>query len=221
VEAGVDLSAATLFTEVAPWSSIVQRAGRCNRDGRVEGAAVHWDSPEGELPYRTDDIEATRLQLEALSGMTLTTAELAGLTVPERGYDEDLVLRRADLVRLFDTTPDLMGNDLDVSPFIRAGGDDLDALVYWRDLGNDVGHEEGPSRDELCPVPVGELREWVKRQAKGARPPAHRLEHLDRHHHRWVPADLRDLRPGQVLLLDSRCGGYTSATGWSPRSSLL
>ena len=31
VEAGVDISCATLFTDVAPWSSLVQRFGRCNR----------------------------------------------------------------------------------------------------------------------------------------------------------------------------------------------
>jgi CRISPR-associated endonuclease/helicase Cas3 len=31
VEAGVDVSARTLFTEIAPWSSLVQRLGRCNR----------------------------------------------------------------------------------------------------------------------------------------------------------------------------------------------
>ncbi len=33
LEAGVDLTSDTLVTEVAPWTSIVQRAGRCNRDG--------------------------------------------------------------------------------------------------------------------------------------------------------------------------------------------
>ena len=35
VEAGLDLSATTLLTDLAPWSSIAQRAGRCNRDGKV------------------------------------------------------------------------------------------------------------------------------------------------------------------------------------------
>lgn len=219
VEAGIDLSATTLFTEVAPWSSIVQRAGRCNRDGRVKGATVRWDSPAGELPYSREDIEATKDQLETMSGQTSTTAELASFQVPERGGDPTLVLRRADLVRLFDTTPDLTGNDLDVSPFIR-DGDDLDTQVCWRDLSNGVHAEKAPSRDELCPVPVGELRDWVKRQAKSTRLPAYRLEHLDRHKHRWVPAEAREIRPGQVFLLDSSAGGYTSATGWSPRSTL-
>ena len=33
IEAGVDLSSRTLFTELAPWASMVQRFGRCNRYG--------------------------------------------------------------------------------------------------------------------------------------------------------------------------------------------
>jgi CRISPR-associated endonuclease/helicase Cas3 len=34
VEAGVDVSAVRLWSEVAPWPSLVQRLGRLNRDGR-------------------------------------------------------------------------------------------------------------------------------------------------------------------------------------------
>ncbi|MGH8611496.1 MAG: type I-G CRISPR-associated helicase/endonuclease Cas3g, partial [Gammaproteobacteria bacterium] len=33
IEAGIDLSARVLFTELAPWASLVQRFGRCNRYG--------------------------------------------------------------------------------------------------------------------------------------------------------------------------------------------
>ncbi|MCP4694173.1 MAG: CRISPR-associated helicase Cas3', partial [Desulfobacterales bacterium] len=42
VEAGVDLSATTLITDLAPWPSLVQRFGRCNRDGAEENAGVIW-----------------------------------------------------------------------------------------------------------------------------------------------------------------------------------
>ena len=48
VEAGVDLSARTLITELAPWPSLVQRFGRCNRRGEFPGkdgtdpAQVFW-----------------------------------------------------------------------------------------------------------------------------------------------------------------------------------
>jgi len=36
IEAGVDISARTLITELAPWPSLVQRFGRCNREGDDE-----------------------------------------------------------------------------------------------------------------------------------------------------------------------------------------
>ncbi|MDA8159555.1 MAG: CRISPR-associated helicase Cas3' [Desulfobacteraceae bacterium] len=35
VEAGVDMTSRALFTELAPWSSLVQRFGRCNRYGEA------------------------------------------------------------------------------------------------------------------------------------------------------------------------------------------
>ena len=45
VEAGIDLNAAVLITEAAPWPSLVQRAGRCNRTGRVADAELWWVPP--------------------------------------------------------------------------------------------------------------------------------------------------------------------------------
>jgi len=45
LEAGVDLDARTLITEAAPWSSLVQRAGRCNRTGDQPSARLRWFTP--------------------------------------------------------------------------------------------------------------------------------------------------------------------------------
>ena len=44
IEAGVDLSSKVLITELAPWASMVQRFGRCNRYGEhnASGARVLW-----------------------------------------------------------------------------------------------------------------------------------------------------------------------------------
>ena len=40
---GKDISAARLFTDIAPWSSLVQRFGRCNRAGEYDDdARVFW-----------------------------------------------------------------------------------------------------------------------------------------------------------------------------------
>ncbi|MDY6808087.1 MAG: helicase-related protein, partial [Actinomycetota bacterium] len=42
VEAGLDLNARTLITEAAPWASIIQRSGRCNRTGQIGDAELWW-----------------------------------------------------------------------------------------------------------------------------------------------------------------------------------
>lgn len=53
VEAGVDVSATTLFTELAPWTSLVQRFGRCNRRGEVnESSTVLWIALPNEETFK-------------------------------------------------------------------------------------------------------------------------------------------------------------------------
>jgi CRISPR-associated endonuclease/helicase Cas3 len=67
IEAGVDISAHTLITELAPWPSLVQRFGRCNRRGEYDDAEIVWvdiDSSKGasglELPYESESLEIAR-----------------------------------------------------------------------------------------------------------------------------------------------------------------
>ncbi|MBL8750214.1 MAG: DEAD/DEAH box helicase, partial [Planctomycetes bacterium] len=133
VEAGVDISATTLVTELAPWSSLVQRFGRCARYGG-SGRVVVVDRGRGEeaaRPYEIEQIDAAREAIERLMResknvgiATLERFEQAlEATARERLYPyrpRQLLLRR-ELDELFDTTPDLTGADIDVSPFIRSG----------------------------------------------------------------------------------------------------
>ena len=64
IEAGVDISARALITDLAPWSSLVQRFGRCNRYGEFPQAAVFWlDLPalqKHAVPYEEDVSTAER-----------------------------------------------------------------------------------------------------------------------------------------------------------------
>ena len=47
IEAGVDISAHHLFTELAPWPSMLQRLGRLNRKGDDQDAqAWVWETPK-------------------------------------------------------------------------------------------------------------------------------------------------------------------------------
>lgn len=210
VEAGVDISARLLITESAPWPSIVQRAGRCNRDGVAQEASLLWCRPPSSAPYEPEDCEATARELATMEDLAVTGEELGRRRVTT-GFPVHSVLRRRDLIELFDTTPDLNGNDIDVSRFIRPA-DDLDVDLAWRPLG-DRKPEPGtpaPGSEERCPVPLGDVRALLKERTK-----AWRFDYLEED---WIPCRVDDLRPGLALLLDVGAGGYSPEIGWDPRA---
>jgi len=218
IETGVDISATTLFTELAPWASLVQRFGRCNRGGDENGqAVVRWialpggdDAAKLAWPYRLDDLhESARI----LKGVT----DVGPRSLPDVAlrFEHRHVIRRKDLVELFDTTPDLAGNDIDIDRFVREV-EDTDVRVFWRYWDGDAppADEPAPSRDELCPAPVGEFREFLKRmEAKS------RVFRRDLLQGEWVRADPTAIYPGQSLLFHWQAGGYTSETGWNPKAA--
>jgi hypothetical protein len=76
------------------------------------------------------------------------------------------VIRRRDLIDLFDTTADLSGYDLDVSRFIRSE-QDRDVLIAWRDDYPPRSKDDGPTRDELCSAPIAEVAALLKASKKG------------------------------------------------------
>lgn len=210
VEAGVDISAALLITEAARWASIVQRAGRCNRDGLQPDARVVWIEPPNPKPYTESDVTATVAALTELEGTVVTPAVLGGIDV-DMVEEIQPVLRRKDLLDLFDTMPDLSGNDLDVAPFIR-NAEDLDVAVAWRSFDEQPATTDPiPSRDERCPVPVGEVRGLLKEGRFTA-------WQYDQINGGWMACAPRDVRPGMVLLLNVDAGCYQSEMGWSPDS---
>lgn len=209
LEAGVDISARTLFTEAAPWPSIVQRAGRCNRDGRVDGEAVlWWARPPRSGPYEPEAVAASVEVLTGLEGQQVTPESLAAAgTQPKRALHP--VLRRRDVMDLFDTAPDLDGNDVDVSRFIRADAD-VDVYVAWRKVsaGQAVQATRQPGRDERCPVPVSE----VKRALAGGH--LSRAWWFDYVENEWVRCLPADVRPGRVLIAEAVSGCYDAHVGW-------
>src|SRR5699024_8827025 len=118
-EAGVDISSATLVTEAAPWTAVVQRAGRCNRYGEVEDARLRWYEPNKPEPYKEGAVEQSVAALRGLEGQDVTGEHLAGQAFEVQPLHA--VLRRRDLLDLFDTTPNLSGDDIDISPYVRDG----------------------------------------------------------------------------------------------------
>ena len=240
IEAGVDLSARTLVTELAPWPSLVQRFGRCNRRGEYHTktdnpARIYWiDVPtkkEGGSgkqkslapPYTDAELNAARCHLGSLAadvGLKSLHEFFGRLSDGQKAelfpYAPTHVLRRKDLVELFDTTPDLAGNDIDVSRFIR-DGDELDVQVFWRrgDPQNGWTKSElrrhAPRREELCPVSFVKFRDDFLAKKKVA----FRFDPLDGRWQRTRPDDA--VFPGQVYWIPADQGGYDPETGWDDK----
>ncbi|MBN1854709.1 MAG: CRISPR-associated helicase Cas3' [Pirellulales bacterium] len=244
IEAGVDVSATTLFTELSPWSSMVQRFGRCNRRGKCgkddcADARVFWididtsDSKKAKelaLPYASDELDAARKFMSMLNDAG--PKSLQGINYKSESSIVHTI-RRKDLMELWDTTPDLGGNDLDVSRYIR-DTDDTDVQVYWREWDTEAKETKGepprardaegqlffpsPSREELCSVSIGKAKKFLEQLHKRKEVKNNTIgvawwwNPLDGE---WERVDPYRLRPGMVVLLNVDAGGYDPLLGWT------
>ena len=221
VEAGVDISARTLVTELAPWSSMVQRFGRCNRRGEYEqGGDIFWidtgERSQDIAPYDPEDIEPARQLMKSLNGRSAGPSDIEKLDDVMGDADHLSVIRRRDVVGLFDTTPDLSGSFLDVSQYVR-GINERDVSVFWRNI-----PAEGPGEEE--PKPIHSETVSVPRFGKGLDDylkidmrKAWRWDFLD---NGWIQVQLREIHAGMTVLLDAAHGGYTPEAGWDPASGV-
>jgi CRISPR-associated endonuclease/helicase Cas3 len=221
VEAGLDVSARTLITELAPWPSLVQRFGRCNRHGEFKSgeARIFWvdlksdDNKELAAPYTAEELARARAALENLSDAGPQSLQAVRVAEPAAIRP---VLRRKDLVELFDTTPDLAGHDLDIARYIR-DGEDTDVQVFWRDCGQNPNQplQAEPAAAELCRVSLPRFRDFLDKLAKfesraaGIKPQAFTWNPLVEE---WQPA--RTARAGGTYLLHVKAGGYSPDLGW-------
>jgi CRISPR-associated endonuclease/helicase Cas3 len=212
VEAGVDVSARLLITELAPWSSLVQRFGRCNRGGEFASESeVVWidvDTSSEDLvnPYTAQDLDTARNGLSNAgddvgpTSLHKVIVDVARMVRP--------ILRHKDLIDLFDTTSDLCGNDLDISRYIR-DGEDTDLQIFWRALPEERLDEEipAPDRDELCRVSCSDFTKFLSAKTK---PKCFVWNALDS---MWQEA--RRARPGALYLAAIESGGYSDELGWT------
>jgi CRISPR-associated endonuclease/helicase Cas3 len=227
VEAGVDISAKTLFTELAPWSSLVQRFGRCNRRGKDNNdAKVLWidvvSSRQNNLstPYDEQDMKHARDVLRDLDGKDVGPEALQEYAkvwdVAQKAslfrYEHIYVIRQHDLHGLFSTEPDLAGGYTDISMFVRNIERDADVYVYWRDFQSRPSHDEPPpSRHELCPVRFFRMKDLLGQRSVAWQ--------WDSEVGEWESKRAGDIRPGMTLLLARRQGGYHKDFGWTGKPS--
>lgn len=242
LEAGVDLDADALFTEVCPWPSLVQRLGRLNRRGekpsyreveenRKEPApAVVFEVPvpvqkdgESRKDYekRRDREGSLPYEPEALQetrsklqaeGPEADLSPEALSSIASKLVVEGPVLRRFDLDDLFDTDPDLAGGHTDVSAFVRALDRDVDVYLAWRRI------KSGRPIEEQPPLHPEELCPVPFYEAKEAfkKHPTYVLTLATKRRRgaAWRRSRADEIQPGDTVMLDLGVGCYSSDLGW-------
>jgi len=214
VEAGVDISAEVLITDLAPWTSLVQRFGRAARYGGRADVHVIGVEEKQSAPYEWVELESSLSELKSLGDVSIRSLDAfdAMLSSERRKalypYDAGFLLLRQELEDLFDTSADLSGADLDVARFIRSG-EETDCQIAWLPLGKGEvpPPEYHPARGDLCPVPIGDARKFLEKRT------AWRWDYLDR---AWLPVKSNSLYSGLMLVVTADSGGYSPVRGFDP-----
>jgi CRISPR-associated endonuclease/helicase Cas3 len=211
IEAGVDLSADAMVTELAPWSSLVQRWGRLNRRGDLDRSHTYIIGIDDEgkrskeccAPYQPEEIRYARSKMTGLDDVSPN--ELDSIELPP--VKREAMIRSKDVFNLFNTMADVTGFDIDISRFIRDSVD-KDASVLWRkwERKESPSDKVGPDREELCSVPVASLRSFAR---------SREVWYWDYMEGVWSRAFGDRITPGQIYLLRSDDGGYTEELGWT------
>lgn len=215
VEAGVDISADTLVTELAPWTSLVQRFGRAARYGGTANVIVlDIVEEKSAAPYDFAELEAARDELKQLKNVSIESlvAHEHSLTAERRAalypYSPDFLLLSYEVDELFDTTTDLSGADLDISRYIRSGAD-TDCQIAW--IPEKPSSDYTPATVELCSAPIGDAKKFAETRKNSV----WRWDYLDGE---WKPVGKDDIYPGVMLVALASTGGYSERTGFDPAS---
>ena len=240
IEAGVDLSSAVLWSEIAPLSSLVQRLGRLNRSGEfpiggwkpvtiiigvsVENEStgrndkdrqkIRDDNTKRCLPYEVLPCEAAWASLTKLNG----NASPANLEQIKSDIAASIPrcpysLQRHELLAFFDTDANLSLGFTDVSPFVRGLDDDTDLQVLWRDPWS----EDDRKPDFIPDFHRDELCSVPIGKAKDSKA----REVLNRgwlwrgKESGWMSIRESGIAPGMTILLPLSAGGYDVNAGWT------
>ena len=213
IEAGIDVSCDTMYTEPAPLSSLVQRFGRCNRFGETDEGKIVIISHKSDIfeignktdmawPYSKDDIGDAMNIMEKFNNKVFDPSGL--------NFDTNIkprLIRDKDIIELFDTSPDISNQDADVSIYVRNLKSD-NVFVFWRDLTQGLENQPLPSMYELCPANISEIYKSTFKRYK-----YNFLEGA------WEDnTKNKNIIPGSLILMDSNSGGYREDIGYSNNS---
>ena len=241
VEAGVDISARRLWTELSPWPSTLQRLGRLNRDARLNGEALAFvfELPPGKTekgqknaqtgPYEATDIAdakkiitACAKQCDATTSRPireileqLTTDTAIGKLIKNSLRAKPEPFPRAFEVHgLFSTEPDAFGGFTDVSPWIRGNDANADVTVFWRDW--DAAKKNPNTPEHSGPAyQRDEGCPVTVYRLRGFVTSAKAAFKWNDKTGKWENIRSKEICPGMVILLPASAGGYSDSSGWT------
>lgn len=247
LEVGVDLSFDALVTEACPLASLVQRIGRLNRDGKAtepQALLVMDGDPAKvrkgtEFVYGSDAVAATNdLLMRAATGGSIDfslQSQLAFETaVSVQAPAPRLATFHGGYLGVMATTYPTPWSDYPLDSFITGPDepDSLDVQVAWRaDL--DLLDDCPPLPGEMVSVPLPALRALLRghgvvqfgdvEAGVGDEPTTARSDDASgslkvRRDDVWQALPVRELRAGDLVVVDASVGGYSASEGWSPTS---
>ena len=239
VEAGVDVSSRRLWSELAPWASILQRLGRLNRDGHLnqEAHAFIFEVPSDAQsrstksksgPYDPVEIKVAQKIVAAVESACETADPSTPIRQILKEFESDKAIaallkqsleprpepfpRAMDVHGLFSTEPDAFGGFTDVSSWVRGSDPNADVTVFWRawpDAKTSPNDYDGPGFQRDEGCPVA----------------VHRIRPFIEAHRQawtwnptsdqWVRISPYELCPGMTILLPASSGGYSTELGWT------
>ena len=210
IEAGVDLDARRLFTDLCPGSSIVQRAGRGGRNGTYEECDVHVinNSDSRPLPYERRDLDQAWAYLQDLKDRGL---DISLHTLLNNPIVEDITISPLGPTKFQELCRNQKGApNIPVAPYVREV-DDGNVFVCWRE--NPSVHNRLVEKTEICPTYWNQVRQafsevWVFDDFVNKKPV-------------WkkVTLNANSLPPQNgVVIVDSQSGRYDPVLGWDPQS---
>ena len=241
VEAGVDVSARRLWSEVAPWPSVLQRLGRVNRDGQInsEALALFFEvatsdnsrrrMPRSAGPYEPKDVADGKKLITRLAEISSEQPEIsfrdmlaqlargsaaASLLSETLRPKPDPFPRAMDMHGLFTNEPDAFGGFTDISRFVRGEDKNADATVFWRKWKPETDYLsdlDGPVFSREEGCPVAIHRVREFLGEKG------RCWLWNSKNESWEVARKDDLVPGMLIMLPVSAGGYDRRLGWTGR----
>jgi CRISPR-associated endonuclease/helicase Cas3 len=199
VEAGVDLDADLLITEPCPWSSFVQRCGRCGRKRINNVVQIYWLDYQQNwdpIPYAARECAETRDHL-----LKLSDASLHALSqIPLPNFDlPSYQLEKRDTEIFFCTHYKKRDTQHTVSQYVR-DPTSFTVSVVW----STVRPKRLPHQKFVCPVPTKQLQDFCD---------SYHVKPYVWGEDTWEQKT--KLATGDVVWLPLEAGGYSQTRGWT------